>query len=153
MTQDTIFYIKKGRRYVPHSTYSSEFCDAFPKGTHLVQSYVGGSLRRFNIEPKYAPMIAAGRIAEEKISEVLMKANDLRPQTNPITPAASRAWQKLKKELGDEAMLTRGSAREAAEAAVNAMVKEASALMEHPMVQAAYEEFEATCRLVNGQNK
>jgi hypothetical protein len=33
------------------------------------------------------------------------------------------------------------------------MVKEASALMEHPMVQAAYEEFEATCRLVNGQNK
>jgi len=153
MTKETIFYIKQGRKYIPHSTYSSEFCDAFPKGTHLVQSYPGGTLRRFNIEPKYAPMIAAGRIAEEKISEVLMKANDLRPQINPITPAASRAWQKLKKELGNEAMLTRGSAREAAEAAVNAMVKEASALMEHPMVQAAYEEFEATCKLVNGQTK
>lgn len=153
MKQETIFYVKKGRRYVPHSTYSSEFCDAFPKGTHLVQSYAGGSLRRFNIDPKYAPMIAAGRVAEEKISEVLMKANELRPMTAPITPAAHRAWMKLKKELGNDAMLSRGSAREAAESAVNAMVQEASTLMEHPMVQAAYQEFEVICKLVNEQNK
>ena len=153
MTKETIFYIKQGRKYIPHSTYNSEFCDAFPKGTHLVQSYPGGSLRRFNIDPKYAPMIAAGRVAEEKISEVLMKANELRPMTAPITPAAHRAWMKLKKELGNDAMLTRGSAREAAESAVNAMVIEASALMEHPMVQAAYQEFEVICKLVNEQNK
>jgi len=151
MTQDTIFYIKQGRRYIPHSTYNSEFCDAFPKGTHLVQSYTGGSLRRFNINPAYAPMIAAGRVAEEKISEVLMKATELRPMTAPITPAAHRAWQKLKKELGNDAMLTRGSAREAVEAGVNAMVQEASTLMEHPMVQAAYQEFEVICKLVNEQ--
>ena len=153
MKTETIFYVKKGKRYIPHSTYSSEFCDAFPKGTHLVQSYPGGSLRRFNIDPKYAPMIAAGRIAEEKISEVLMKANELRPMTAPITPAAHRAWMKLKKELGNDAMLTRGSAREAAESAVNAMVQEASLLMEHPMVQAAYDEFVATCNLVKEQDK
>jgi len=153
MTKETIFYIKQGRKYIPHSTYNSEFCDAFPKGTHLVQSYAGGSLRRFNIDPKYAPMIAAGRVAEEKISEVLMKANELRPMTAPITPAAHRAWMKLKKELGNDAMLTRGSAREAAESAVNAMVQEAGTLMEHPMVQAAYQEFEVICKLVNEQNK
>jgi hypothetical protein len=141
MKEEVIFYIKRGRRYIPHSTYSSEFCDSFPKGTHLVQSYPGGSMRRFNIDPAYAPMIAAGRIAEDKISEVLMKANELRPQTTPITPAAQRAWQKLKKELGNEAMLTRGSTREASEAAVKAMMEEADKLLANPTVRKAYEKF------------
>ena len=147
MKEEIIFYIKKGRRYVPHSTYSTEFCDSFPKGTHLVQSYPGGSMRRFNIDPAYAPMIAAGRVAEEKISEVLMKANELRPQTTPITPAAHKAWMKLKKELGNEAMLTRGSAREASEAAVKAMADEAEKLMQHESVKQAYEHFLLLCEL------
>jgi len=145
--EEMIFYIKKGRRYVPHSTYSSEFCDSFPKGTHLVQSYPGGSMRRFNIDPAYAPMIAAGRVAEDKISEALMKANELRPQTTPVTPAAQRAWMKLKKELGNEAYLTRGSAREAAEAAVKAMADEADKLMQHESVKQAYEHFLLLCEL------
>ena len=147
MTKEVIFYIKQGRRYVPHSTYSSEFCDSFPKGTHLVQSYPGGSMRRFNINPAYAPMIAAGRVAEEKISEAIMKANELRPQTTPITPAAQKAWMKLKKELGDEAMLTRGSAREAAEQAVKVMVDEADKLMSNPTVRKAYDHFLLVCEL------
>ena len=141
MTEEIIFYVKKGRRYIPHSTYSSEFCDSFPKGTHLVQSYPGGSMRRFNIDPAYAPMIAAGRVAEDAISNALMKANDLRPQTAPITPAAQKAWMKLKKELGNEAMLTRGSAREAAELAVKAMAEEADKLLDNPSVRKAYERF------------
>jgi hypothetical protein len=149
---ETIFYIKKGKRYVPHSTYSSEFCDSFPKGTHLVQSYPGGSLRRFNIDPAYAPMIAAGRVAEDKISEAIMKANDLRPQTTPITPAAQRAWNKLKKELGNEAMLTRGSAREAAEDAVKAMAAEAEKLLTNPAVRKAYDHFLLVAALTKDQN-
>lgn len=149
---ETIFYIKKGKRYVPHSTYSSEFCDSFPKGTHLVQSYPGGSLRRFNIDPAYAPMIAAGRVAEDKISDAIMKANELRPQTTPITPAAQRAWNKLKKELGNEAMLTRGSAREAAEDAVKAMAAEAEKLLTNPAVRKAYDHFLLVAALTKDQN-
>ena len=98
-------------------------------------------MRRFNIDPAYAPMIAAGRVAEDAISEVLMKANELRPMTTPITPAAQRAWMKLKKELGNEAMLTRGSTREASEAAVKAMADEADKLMSNPAVRKAYERF------------
>ena len=141
MSEETIFYIKKGRRYVPHSSYSSEFCDSFPKGTHLVQTYPGGSMRRFNIDPAYAPMIAAGRVAEDAISKVLMKANELRPLTTPITPAAQRAWMKLKKELGNEAILSRGSTRDASEAAVKAMAQEAEKLLTNPAVRKAYDHF------------
>jgi hypothetical protein len=152
MTEEIIFYVKKGRRYVPHSSYSSEFCDSFPKGTHLVQSYPGGSMRRFNIDPAYAPMIAAGRVAEDKISEAIMRANELRPQTTPITPAAQQAWLTLKKELGNEAMLTRGSAREAAEIAVKAMADEAGKLLVNPSVRKAYERFLLIAELTKEHN-
>jgi hypothetical protein len=154
MTKETIFYIKQGRKYIPHSTYSSEFCDSFPKGTHLVQSYPGGSLRRHNIEPKYAPMIAAGRVAEEAICKALMRASDMRTKTKPITQEQRDAWDHLVKVFGEEARcLEWPSAREACDAAINAMVQEANWLMENPMVKNAYDEFEATCKLVLEQGK
>jgi hypothetical protein len=140
--KETIFYIKKGRRYVPHSTYSSEFCDSFPKGTHLVDVYPGGSSRRFNIDPAYAPMIAAGRVAEDAISKVLMKASDLRPKRAPMTPKQIKAWNNLVKEFGEEArMLEWPSAREACEEAVKAMQVEADKLLSNPTVRKAYEKF------------
>ena len=62
-----IFYEKVGRRYVPVSEYDSDLLDAFPKGTHIVMCYPGGQSRRYQIDPAYAPMIAAGRVAEEAI--------------------------------------------------------------------------------------
>jgi hypothetical protein len=139
---ETIFYIKKGRKYVPHSTYSSEFCDSFPKGTHLVQSYPGGSSRRFNIDPAYAPMIAAGRVAEDAISKVLMRASDMRTKSAPLTPGQREAWENLVKEFGEEARcLEWPSAREACEAAVKAMTVEADKLLTNPVVRKAYEKF------------
>ena len=144
MSEEIIFYIKKGRRYIPHSTYSSEFCDSFPKGTHLVQSYPGGSMRRFNIDPTYAPMIAAGRVAEDAISEVIRKATDLRmkPRSTPLTPKQKKAWDNLVKEFGEDARyLEWPSAREASEAAVKAMMEEAEKLLTNPSVRKAYERF------------
>ena len=142
MSKEVIFYVKQGRRYVPHSTYSSEFCDSFPKGTHLVQSYPGGSMRRYNIDPAYAPMIAAGRVAEDAISKALMRASDLRPKSAPMTPRQIAAWDNLVKEFGEEARtLEWPSAREACEAAVKAMAVEAEKLLENPSVRKAYEKF------------
>jgi hypothetical protein len=151
---ETIFYIKKGRKYIPHSTYSSEFCDSFPKGTHLVQSYPGGSLRRFNIEPAYAPMIAAGRVAEDAISKALMKASDLRPKRAPMTPEQIEAWNQLVKVFGEEARcLEWPSAREACEAAVKAMQVEADKLLDNPSVRRAYERFLLVAALTKEHNE
>jgi hypothetical protein len=150
---ETIFYIKKGRRYIPHSTYSSEFCDSFPKGTHLVQSYPGGSSRRFNIDPAYAPMIAAGRVAEDVISKKLMAASDLRPKRAPMTPKQIKAWNNLIKEFGEEARcLEWPSAREACEAAVKAMQEEADKLLTNPAVRKAYEKFLFVAELTKEHN-
>ena len=142
MSTETIFYIKQGRRYVPHSSYSSEFCDSFPKGTHLVQSYPGGSSRRFNIDPAYAPMIAAGRVAEDAMCRAIQKASELRPQRTPITEGQRDAWNKLAKEFGDDlATLQINSAHDIAEAGVKALMEEADKLLANPTVRKAYEKF------------
>lgn len=152
-----IFYVKKGRRYVPHSTYSSEFCDSFPKGTHLVQSYPGGSSRRFNIEPAYAPMIAAGRVAEDVISKRIMEATEIRRNTRnretPLTPGQRAAWDKLVEEFGPDArQLEWPSARECAEEAVKAMQEEADKLLSHPTVRKAYDHFLLVAELTKDHN-
>lgn len=155
---ETIFYIKKGRRYIPHSAYSSEFCDSFPKGTHLVQSYPGGSSRRFNIDPAYAPMIAAGRVAEDVISKRIMEATEIRRNSRnretPLTPGQRAAWDKLVEEFGPDArQLEWPSARECAEAAVKAMTDEAMLLLSNPAVKRSWDNFQLICQLTKDNQK
>jgi hypothetical protein len=73
----------------------------------------------------------------------------MKPQRTPITLGQQRAWRKLAKEFGDELCpLTYGSARDHAEAAVNAMIAEADQLMSHPAVRDAYDQFQTVCNLV-----
>jgi hypothetical protein len=143
-----IFYKKEGRRYVPVYEYDQVLLDAFPKGTHLVDVYPGGSSRRYNIIPAYAPMIAAGRVAEDIISKALMRASDMRPKNAPLTPGQRKAWDNLIKEFGEEARcLEWPSAREACEEAVKAMTIEADKLLTHPAVRKAYDHFMLMCEL------
>jgi hypothetical protein len=143
-----VYYEKRGRRYHPVAEYDNDLLDSFPQGNHLVMCYPGGSSRRFNVEPNYAAMIAAGRVAEDALSEAIRKASELRPQKNPITPGQKKAWEKLAKEFGDElATLQINSARDIAEAGVKAMQAEADKLMQHASVRQAYEQFLLVCRL------
>jgi len=143
-----LFYKKVGRRYVPVSEYDSEYLDSFSKGTHLVMMYPGGQSRRYNIDPNYAAMIAAGRVAEDAICRAISKASEMRPQRTPITPGQKKAWEKLAKEFGDELCpLTYGSARDYAEAGVQAMQEEADKLLQHEGVRKAYDHFQLMCEL------
>ena len=145
-----VYYEKRGRRYYPVSEYDSTYMDSFPKGNHLVMCYPGGTSRRFNVEPNYAAMIAAGRVAEDAICEQLRKQAEMKPMRTPITPGQKKAWEKLAREFGDELCpLTYGSARDLAEAGINAMQAEANKLMGHPAVRDAYEKFLMVCELAN----
>jgi len=143
-----IYYEKKGRRYVPVAEYDSDFLDSFPKGTHLIMSYPGGSSRRFNIDPNYAAMIAAGRVAEDAICKAISKASELRPKSTPITPGQKKAWEKLAKEFGDELCTLHGlSVHDCAEAGVRAMMEEADKLLTNPTVRKSFEKFLMICEL------
>jgi hypothetical protein len=147
-----IFYEKVGRRYIPVSEYDNDLLDAFPKGNHLVMVYPGGSSRRFNIDPNYAAMIAAGRVAEDAMCKAMHKASELRPARTPITPAQQRAWKKLAEAFGDELATLQGSSmRDIAEAGIDAMMEEADKLMQNPNVRDAFDYFIAVCKLTKEQ--
>jgi hypothetical protein len=137
-----IYYEKKGNRYVPVAEYDSDWIDSFHKGTHLLMVYPGGQSRRFNIDPNYAAMIAASRVAEEAIIRAMHKASELKPVRTPITEGQRKAWKKLAKEFGDElCTLSGASSHDIAEAGVKAMMAEADQLMTNPAVKKAYEHF------------
>jgi hypothetical protein len=149
-----IYYEKQGRRYIPVAEYDNDFLDSYTKGNHLVMIYPGGTSRRFNVEPALAPMIAAGRYAEEAVCKAMNKASELRPARTPITPAQQRAWKKLAKEFGDELCTLHGaSVHDIAEAGVKAMQDEANKLMQHESVRKAYDHFMLMCQLVKEQTK
>jgi hypothetical protein len=148
-----IYYEKVGRRYVPVAEYDNNLMDSFEKGTHLVMVYPGGTSRRFNIDPNYAAMIAAGRVAEDAICRAISKASELRPKQTPITPGQKKAWEKLAKEFGDELSTLHGlSVHDCAEAGIKAMQEEADKLMKHESVRKAYEQFQLMCELTKEQN-
>lgn len=143
-----VFYEKQGRRYVPVKEYDSFLMDSFPRGAHLVICYPGGSSTRYNIDPNYAAMIAAGRVAEDKICDAMVKASELRPQREPLTPGQVRAWNKLKKEFGDERFSLQGaSVRDCAEAGIKSMMEEANELLKNPAVRKAFDYFQMVCDL------
>lgn len=143
-----IFYEKVGRRYKPVYEYDQTLMDAFPKGTHIVMCYPGGSSRRYNVDPNYAAMIAAGRVAEDVISQAVVKAGEMRPHRKPLTEEQKAAWENLTKAFGDERYYIEiPSAREIAEAGVKAMQVEADKLMRHPSAKKAFERFVTVCAL------
>jgi hypothetical protein len=99
-------------------------------------------------------MIAAGHYAEEEISRAINMASELRPQRTPITLGQQKAWKKLAKEFGDDlATLSIGSARDLAEAGVNAMVIEAHKLLQNDAVKEAYDHFMFIAKLAYDENQ
>jgi hypothetical protein len=144
-----VFYEKVGRRYKPVYEYDQTMMDAFPKGTHIVMCYPGGQTRRYNIDPAYAAMIAAGRVAEDAVCTAMVKADEIQPPRRAMTEAERDAWNNLIVVWGDEARSLRGSSmRDVAEAGVKAMMAEAEKLMQNEGVRKAYEHFQLMCEMV-----
>lgn len=143
-----IYYEKVGRRYVPVKEYDSDFVDAMPKGNHLISVYPGGKSGRYNVDPAFAPMIAAGRYAEDAISSAIVEASKFRSSRTPITHEQHEAWNRLCIAFGnDRHMLQYDSAKGMAEKAVEAMSKEAEKLLSNPAVKKAYNHFMLVAKL------
>ena len=143
-----IYYEKRGRRYVPVSEYDGDLYHSMTKGSHLVMCYPGGQSTRYNIEPNYAAMIAAGRAAEFAMCDAIRRAGEIRPKTKALTPEQLEAWEHLIKVFGEDArIIEQASAKEIAEAGIQALIQEADKLMKHESVRHAYEQFLLVCRL------
>lgn len=149
-----LFYIKQGRRYIPISEYDQDLMSSFPKGTHIVMCYPGGQSCRYGIDPAFAPMIAAGRYAEDAIRFAIHKESEAKPKERPISKRQRAAWEELKSAFGDEFFsLTFSSTHDLAEAGVNAMQEEADKLLKHEAVKQAYDHFMFVAKLAYDENK
>jgi hypothetical protein len=149
-----LFYIKQGRKYIPVSEYDTDLMSSFPKGTHIVMCYPGGQSTRYGIDPSFAPMIAAGRYAEDAICTAMHKESEAKPKERPITKRQRAAWEEMKTAFGDEFFsLTFASTRDLAEAGVNAMQEEADKLLKHEAVKQAYDHFMFVAKLAYDENK
>ena len=149
---ETVFYTKRNGRYKPVSYHDSEVMDALPIGTHLIRVYKGGVSRRFNVDPAFAPMIAAGQHAIDAVSKKVMEASNIRPVETPLTQEQIDAWRHLEKVLGN-GRLEHPAARDVAEAGVKAMQEEAEKLLKHPAVRNAWEQFQVIAKLAYEQNQ
>jgi len=154
----TIFYKKVGRKYESVYEYDQTLMDALPKGSHLICVYPGGKSTRYDVDPNYAAMIAAGRVAEEAISKKLMEASELRLQRKDrerkLTEEEKAAWDNLVRVFGDSArQLEWPSVRECTEAGVKAMQEEADQLMQHESVRKAYDHFILMCQMVKNNER
>ena len=149
-----IYYEKVGRKYVPVAEYDSDLTDSFGKGSHLVICYPGGQSRRYNIDPDYAALIAAARVAEDAMIQAMQKASELKPTQTPITPAQQRAWKQLARAFGDElATLNGSSAYDITQAGLKALEDEAARLLTNESVKAAHDQFLFVCALTKQQRK
>jgi hypothetical protein len=147
-----IYYEKRGRRYYPVMENDYELHDAMPKGNHLIMCFPGGRSTRYNIDPALAPMIAAGRVAEDRMSEAVRKASEMRPRRKELTHDQQRAWTRLNRTMGDDIYTIEvASARDIAEAGLKAMQAEAEQLLTNPAVKLAYEQFLLVCELTKKQ--
>lgn len=149
-----IFYEKVGRKYVPVSEYNSDLMNAMPKGTHIVMCYPSGQSTRYNIDPAFGPMIAAGRFAEDAISQKIMDKSAMRAREDrkPLTPEQIAAWEAIRAAFGNDMYpLEYCSYREAAEAGVRAMQIEAEKMLENPSVRRAWNNFMLVWQLTKDQ--
>ena len=134
-----IFYEKVGRRYVPVKEYDDDLVSALTKGNHLIMCYPGGRSTRYNIDPDYAALIAASRVALDVMAQALVKASEMRPKKKPLTPEQKQAWDNLKVAFGNDMYtLHVDSAHDVAQAGLDALQKIAKELYStNPSVQAA----------------
>lgn len=152
----TLIYKKVGRRYIEIGEYDNERHDYFPVGTTLTVKKKGSTLHRYNIDPAFAPMLAAGYYAEDAISNYIMEASKLRcpEKQRPLTPKQLKAWENLSKEFGvDNYALEWPSYREAAEAGTRALQIEAEKMLTNPAVKKAYDNFMLVWKLTKENEK
>jgi hypothetical protein len=142
------YYVKEGKRYVPVAEYDSDLSDSFPSGAHLVMCYPGGKLRKFNIDPNHAALIAASKTAHDRMINAVLEASKLRPTKTALTLEQGLAWKNLAQALGqDSCTLQTNNATDIAQAGINALIEEADKLMQNDAVREAYNQFLLVCEL------
>ncbi len=122
----TVYYEKRGRRYVPVS--ESEIYRGLTEGYYLVQVRPGSTSTIRTTEPDYASVEHAMKYAAEAMVDAMFVACEIRgPKTKHLTPEQkakyARGWEAWVREVGEDVpMYFEGvSMRDVVEAGIKAL--------------------------------
>ena len=117
----TTLYKKVGRRY--HPVAEHEEWDSYQKGAHLVVCRPGSTMRRFDIDPDRAGLLAAAEPLRDQIWELVVELHRMRPTRRPVTMQQAAAWRRFQKAMGNDAYAVEyASVGEIADAVVDLIV-------------------------------
>ena len=117
----TALYKKVGRRYKPVAEH--EEWDSYPEGAHLVVCRPGSTMRRFDIDPDRAGLLAAAEPLRDQIMAIVVEKMRMRPTKRPLTPLQRQVWESFKGVMGQDGyLLEYPSVAEIADAVVDLIV-------------------------------
>lgn len=117
----TTLYKKVGRRYKPVAEH--EEWDSYPEGAHLVVCRPGSTMRRFDIDPDRAGLLAAAEPLRDQIMAIVVEKMRMRPTKRPLTPLQRQVWESFKGVMGQDGyLLEYPSVAEIADAVVDLIV-------------------------------
>ena len=147
MTKET-FYRRQGRRYVPVTYYDSALDSSWYEGAHLVIAEPNTTIRKYDIDPDFATVIAAASYARDAIANAVLEASKFRPSEEPLTQEQLDAWHQMEKVMGSRLYtLQSASAYDIADAGIEAMTNRAKELLKNPAVKRAWDNFMMVCQL------
>jgi len=117
-----VFYKKVGRKYVQiNDPYA---LDGLREGWWLVKVAAGLTSIRQAVYPHKAEIQAAAKDKEDQLVEIIRKASEARPQSNPLTPEALADWQAFIAKHGKQfSLLEYPSIQENAEKIIEALLQ------------------------------
>lgn len=117
----TTLYKKVGKRYRPVADH--EEWDSYPEGAHLVVCRPGSTMRRFDIDPDRAGLLAAAEPLRGQIRALVVELHRMRPTRRLVTQAQADAWHAFERAMGNDAYAVEyASVGELADAVVDLIV-------------------------------
>lgn len=93
-----IIYRKVGRRYVPVG--NTELVHYYANGFYLVHVNGGVTKRWPTVEPDNAPVLAAMKLAEQDLCDLIRSESEARPRARDLTAKEKQAVAAMQKILG-----------------------------------------------------
>lgn len=138
-----VFYEKINGEFVPTRMWDPVLEESLDSGAWVTVVRPGISITRSMIDIDFAPLQAAGLLAQEQIAQAIY--NESRKN---IPTSSSGAPDKIVESYNVfPHNMTRAQAQHIADAGVRAMQDQAQELLANPGVRAAYDQFMLICKL------
>jgi hypothetical protein len=95
------YYIKDGRKYVPIKYYDDACMNSVKEGCTLIVKDKGSKMIRSDVDPAYAPYLAASLSIQCKIATTLVRASESRPHKKDLSEEERTDWEEFMKKHGE----------------------------------------------------